>query len=186
MINLNHKGFALVETLVVSAFVVGIFTLVYTNYYPLIGEYEKREEYDSIESIYKTDLVKRMMMRNQLKSNNPYASLKDNKRYVYDNSRDHFCSYFTDTNSCSKLWNQLKIKSILATNYTVTNVKKEVKNMSQMSESMKEYVLYLPNYTNNKYYYKGRVIVEYEEEIDTESNPYQVLKYSTIGVDLYD
>ena len=38
---LNKKGFALVETLIVTTFVMTIFIFVYQNLVPLIGEYEK-------------------------------------------------------------------------------------------------------------------------------------------------
>ena len=43
MKKLNNKGFILAETLVVTVFLMIIFTMLYTNYYPLMGEYQKRE-----------------------------------------------------------------------------------------------------------------------------------------------
>ena len=54
MHKLNKKGFALVETLIVSVFVMTIFSLIFTNFFPMMGEYERREGYDDIDSIYKT------------------------------------------------------------------------------------------------------------------------------------
>jgi hypothetical protein len=61
MKKLNNKGFALVETMVVSVFIMAIFTIIYTNFYPLVGEYEKRENYDDIDSKYGAYWVKRMI-----------------------------------------------------------------------------------------------------------------------------
>ena len=58
MKKINNKGFALVETLIVSAFVIGIFSVMYANFYPMMGEYEKRENYDDISSIYNANLIK--------------------------------------------------------------------------------------------------------------------------------
>ena len=52
MKNLNNRGFGLVETLIVSVFVMGIISLVFVNFYPLIGEYEKREVYDDVDGKY--------------------------------------------------------------------------------------------------------------------------------------
>ena len=49
---LNKKGFVLAETLVVAVFMATIFTIIYVNFYPLIGEYEKREFYDDLDSKY--------------------------------------------------------------------------------------------------------------------------------------
>ena len=46
---LNKKGFVLAETLVVAVFMATIFTIIYVNFYPLIGEYEKREVYDDVD-----------------------------------------------------------------------------------------------------------------------------------------
>ena len=37
----NNKGFILVETLIVSVFIMAIFSILYTNFFPLIGEYER-------------------------------------------------------------------------------------------------------------------------------------------------
>ena len=59
MFKLNKKGFALVETLIVSVFVATVFTIMYTNFFPMFGEYERRERYDDVDSIYRTFVLKR-------------------------------------------------------------------------------------------------------------------------------
>ena len=43
---INNKGFVLAETLIVTVIILTLFTMIYINFYPLIGEYEKREVYD--------------------------------------------------------------------------------------------------------------------------------------------
>ena len=48
----NKSGFILVETLIVGVFIMGIFSLLYTNFFPLIGEYERYKDYDTVESAY--------------------------------------------------------------------------------------------------------------------------------------
>ena len=68
MSKLNKKGFALVETLVVSVFVATIFTIMYTNFFPMMGEYERREGYDDVDSVYKTYLIKMMLESVQYRS----------------------------------------------------------------------------------------------------------------------
>ena len=50
MLKFNNKGFVLAETLVVTVFLMVIFGMLYSNFYPLIGEYEKRETYDDVDS----------------------------------------------------------------------------------------------------------------------------------------
>ncbi len=58
----NKNGFVLAETLVVSVIVMGIFSLIYANYYPLIGEYERREVYDDIDSKYVAHWIRKMII----------------------------------------------------------------------------------------------------------------------------
>ena len=58
---LNKKGFVLAETLVVAVFMATIFTIIYVNFYPLIGEYEKREYYDDLDSKYDIYWFKRLV-----------------------------------------------------------------------------------------------------------------------------
>ena len=48
----NNKGFVLVETLVVTVFVMAVFSVIYISFYPLAGEYERREAYDDVDSKY--------------------------------------------------------------------------------------------------------------------------------------
>ena len=38
MKKINNKGFVLAETLVVTVFLMILFTMIYSNFYPLIGE----------------------------------------------------------------------------------------------------------------------------------------------------
>ena len=58
---LNNKGFVLAETLVVAVAITLIFGIVYTNFYPLMGEYERRENYDDIDSKYGTYWIKKFI-----------------------------------------------------------------------------------------------------------------------------
>ena len=51
---LNNGGFVLVETLIVSVFVMSIFSILYNNFFPLMGEYEKREVYVDVDAKYAT------------------------------------------------------------------------------------------------------------------------------------
>ena len=53
---LNKKGFILVETLIVTLFVLTLFILVYQNLVPSLGEYERMSSYDDVDSVYATNL----------------------------------------------------------------------------------------------------------------------------------
>ncbi|MBR4693384.1 MAG: hypothetical protein IKQ06_06340 [Bacilli bacterium] len=61
MKKINSKGFILAETLIVSVFLMSIFTMIYVNFYPLIGEYEKRENYDDVDGKYTAYWIKKLV-----------------------------------------------------------------------------------------------------------------------------
>lgn len=57
----SQNGFVLAETLVVAVFLMTIFSMIYYYFYPLMGEYEKREVYDSVDDKYSVYWLKRMI-----------------------------------------------------------------------------------------------------------------------------
>ena len=61
MKKINNSGFILAETLVVTVFLMVIFTMLYTNYYPLMGEYQKRETYDDVDGKYVAYWMKKLI-----------------------------------------------------------------------------------------------------------------------------
>ena len=61
MKKINQRGFVLAETLVVTVFLMVLFAMIYTNFFPLIGEYEKRETYDDIDGKYAAYWIKKMI-----------------------------------------------------------------------------------------------------------------------------
>ncbi len=197
MRNLNNRGFALVETLIVSAFVMGIFSLLYTNFYPLIGEYEKRETYDSIDSVYKTDLWKRFITKTKTTITSSSGDLTGDFNFIKvfnasQNGKNEFCNITKNPQECSKLWDTLNVNTIILSSYTITTLKSKIKDINT-TEGMKEYISYLPKYETNTQKYRGRIIVEYLERIDNERDNgseeekfYNIYKYATLGVDLYD
>ena len=61
MKKINSRGFVLAETLVVTVFLMVIFSMIYSYFYPLIGEYEKREVYDDVDGKYAVFWLKKMI-----------------------------------------------------------------------------------------------------------------------------
>ena len=61
MKKINSSGFVLAETLVVTVFLMVIFGMLYSNFFPLVGEYEKREHYDNVDGKYAVYWLKRMI-----------------------------------------------------------------------------------------------------------------------------
>lgn len=171
----NKKGFVLVETLIVGVFIMGILSLLYTNFFPLIGEYERYRNYDTVESIYIAHWARMIALKGL--PNSIYGTVKNNG---YLDISD--CSLYTESNSyldCSSYKAINGISKIYLTPYSTSTLKKYVReDSSPFSRSFKEYIAYLPTYSKNTsktpatgYY---RVIVEYVSN-DT-------YKYGTIEV----
>lgn len=175
MKKMNNKGFALVETLIVSAFVMGIFSLMFTNFYPMIGEYEKRENYDDIDSVYKTYYLK----------NKIEQCFTDTPNNVINNVFPQSTSLVKNKDDChdslNAMANKFKVNKIILTNYNIS----DIKNSISISDSyFKDYVSSLPDFTSNPKGLKYRIIVEYQVDVNLESGNGKktIYRFSTIGV----
>ena len=61
---LNKKGFILTETLMVTAFIVGIFTFLYMSVLPLVGTYNDKTTRESdIDIVYKLYNIRKLISR---------------------------------------------------------------------------------------------------------------------------
>lgn len=189
MKKMNNKGFALVETLIVSTFVVGIFTLLYINFYPMIGEYEKRETYDDIDSVYNTYLVKRMIEKEPLPKSP--TSEEEQNRQIWNNKTESGrnkieCSMFIEQfEYCTQLIEQLDIESIYITLYDMSHRKIFQSQLGSEGEvGLFEYVQYLPNTPKNNGNFLYRVIVQYKTSVvgESEEKKREVYHYGTMGV----
>ena len=121
-----NKGFVLAETLVVTVFLLAIFAMIYSDYFPLIGEFEKREVYDDVDSKYGVFWIKRLIedpsyniKPGQIKDD-PRESNKINKKRNYA-EKGYFrfeCSDINDPQkreTCASLVNALEIAGCDAT-----------------------------------------------------------------------
>ena len=192
---LNNRGFVLAETLVVSVFIAAIFAVLYNNFYPLIGEYEKREVFDDIDSKYATYWIKRIIQHE--KTN--LGSLCSLTRL--SNADTPYCQFTCEMVGedsmramCHELVKKAQIKNnpganasslsddvpvIYITTYRLTNMKNYVDENGEVSGGMQRYLRHLPEYKwdslNNAKY---RVLVEFKRLKD--DNDYTA--YSTFEV----
>lgn len=144
MKKLNQKGFILSETLVVSVFLMVMFTMIYTNFYPLIGEYEKRENYDDADGKYAAYWIKKIiesdayLLSTKLEdyTEEPEAAVLSAKRRIHSMNEYGYmrfeCSDVSSANSqrelCASLVNSFEISGcdnsgngcdIFITNYQI-------------------------------------------------------------------
>lgn len=185
MMKINNKGFALVETLIVSVFVMSIFSLMYTNFFPMIGEYEKREKYDDIDSVYNTFLIKRML--EDVSAMTGYYNTAKNGVltggfYKIDDKCNYLFSSSDKKTYCRDLLKKLDVENVYLAQYNLTSMKN---NKASLNNYMIDYLDSLPNYTKDSNGYTYRIVVQYKHTIDKESDKDAYIEYSfsTMGVD---
>ena len=79
----DNRGFILAETFVVTVFLMTIFSMIYYYFYPLIGEYEKREVYDDVDDKYSVYWIKRIIEDSSYSISATSAKGKNFQKYGY-------------------------------------------------------------------------------------------------------
>lgn len=193
MLKINSKGFVLVETLVVAVFVAAIFSVIYANFYPIMGEYEKREAYDDIDSKYATFWFKRIIQSDSVDftNTNIQNDITNNSFHEFNCSNDIVASDVTAIKVCNSLVTRLGVSHMYITNYKLGNRvdpndknnfkgKVDANSSNVFSSGLQDYVAYLPTYSkvpslNGACY---RLVVEFHNTRD--GNDYWT--YSTIEI----
>ncbi len=122
MKRLNNKGFILVETLIVAVFIMTIFVFVYRNSIPMMGQYEKMETFDDIDSVYAANMVKQMTIHYL---NFSQIDIKLANQTFVDISNCTDTNLYSDSNYCLKLKRNLHIQGsdiIYITRYDPSDV----------------------------------------------------------------
>lgn len=199
---LNSQGFVLVETLIVTVFVMAIFSIIYTNFYPIMAEYEKREVYDDVDGKYGSYWIKKIIQSNDVDftrgtvNGSILNNITANSYHQFDCNTD--IPYdVTTQNLCNNLVEQLQIARrdnngnevddgrpcIYITTFQLTNFKTRAAaevGTGIFSGNLSDYVSFLPEYLKivslNRAKY--RIIIEYHRTKD--DNDYYA--YSTIEV----
>ncbi len=162
----NTKGFVLVETLIVSVFMMTLLTLLYTNLFPVVAEYERRAYYDSVSSKYVAHWARKMI-------------LDKGQPEIFTFIHGYFdvtdCGYYTDSHFCENFKAINHIQKIYLTDYDITTFKNYIKDDSRFTRELKDYLETISFEQNQPGVY--RVIVEMKN-IEVEEASY----YGTIEV----
>ena len=186
MKKLNSKGFVMTETLVVAVFIMGIFGIMYNNYYPLIGEYERREVFDDVDSKYGAFWIKRFIQHSSYDLSAAQKNTINSNGYVLFSCNNINNDY--RKTMCNKLLKELEVKDynlqpkVYITKYNLESFKNYVEadtNYATFSGGFSDYVNFLPNYRvpslNDAAY---RVLIEF----DRNKNGLNYTTYATIEV----
>ncbi len=175
---IDSRGFVIVETIVVAVFIIGICTFLFANFLPLIGDYERVSNYDDLDSKYKTHEIRKMILREIANDNSKktiFSSRLSSSSFYYSYSsynvnngeeiikKYEICDELNNPNYCNKLLGEsfLNVKEIIVTPFKLSSSKQEIKNDTNVSRAVKEYIEYLPSYSkySSKYDSYYRIIV---------------------------
>ena len=166
MLKKNNRGFALVETLVTTVFIAFIFSMIFINFYPLIGEYEKRENYDDVTSKYGAYWIKLLV-----ENSNYNLNINEQNGYNVITCND---LYPTSGNSfCTNVFTKLHVSQVVISRYNITTLKNNVNSnsASNINKELREYIKYLPKYdyvssseqlNDSSIYQPYRIIVKFD------------------------
>ncbi len=142
---INNKGFMLAETLIVSLFVMSTFSMLYVNILPLIAEYEKYKDYNTVEATYKAHWARKLVL--DIINPNVFTVAENlgyfditNCLFYSQNNMTNWCYNFKETNDITKIY---------LVPYNLERFKDHVKSSSSYTREFKDYISYLPTYSKN-------------------------------------
>ena len=136
----NKKGFVLTETLVVTVFLVTIFTFIYVSIVPLMGKYEDlihREE--DIDIVYKLYTIRKLIFTDA------------NKNVLTASPHNEItCDKFDQSTYCTELMKYLDLN-----NYLLVYVDDIYENLPYIEGLSEEMYKYISRYENAQ----GRILI---------------------------
>lgn len=186
---LNKNGFILVETLIVTLFVLTIFILVYQNLVPSIGTYQSMTNYDDVDSVYAANTFKQGLLKygnldyiNEYLASNTYLDITDcSNTDIYKN-----------TTYCEKLKKNLSITDddyIFITNYDISSFRTTVKEKEFFDISkLSGFRDYISTVSNTESFYNkdtSEIVGKYRifmTRTVTNSDQTTTVKYVNLGV----
>ncbi len=155
---MNNKGFVLVESIVASVFVLGLFTFIIANILPLIADYDEGTYYDSIDSIYDAHMIGKMILKNpDQRVANLVSFPVDKDYYVFDGT--DICMYLSNSSYCRTLLSRdyLDVKKIIITNYEISDA--FITASKVFDRATRDYISKMQRYNNTGYVGDNRRII---------------------------
>ena len=153
MKKINNKGFLLVETLVVSTFIMTVIVILFLQFKSLIVNYNNSFNYNTVEGIYSLNSVKKYINQNYYEQSKRSKLNLDNKDYVIlaDTTPDEIECPTEEYSFCPSLISKGNFKTIYYANEGIKNKKDNI------SQGMQNFIKQLDFDTNNT-----RLIAEFD------------------------
>ena len=186
----NNKGFVLAEAIIVSVFVLGMFTYLAMNVIPLISRYERVVNYDNPQEIYLANTLYEEMLNvenNTTINSDIVLSVLVSSTSEGEKELKLTCGRETPNEKCTgspdfyeELGKALKIEAIYT--YDTTNPNKNCKSISN-DKGLKNYCeYYIKRKDGEEKNIKKAFMIKFSGDKENNSNKAVNKKYATIVV----
>lgn len=161
MKKLNKKGFMLVETLIVSTFIMTILIFLYVQFRTVTDSYNTSFKYNNVNNVYIANNIRKFL------NGENFSKIKsDLASSSYIDVTNCPSTYITETSYCRKLFTDLNVSTVIVVKDDLTNVKGHMN--TQWSEGLKDFIRSLKTDSETN---SIRLIVEFTD------NTYASLKF---------
>ena len=131
----NNKGFVMTETLVVTMFLVTIFSFIYVSIVPLMGKYEDMiDREQDIDIVYKLYNLRKLILADDNSDTLAGASFNN----LTNNGVSDFCNKFSRQTFCSSLLEYLELTDFI---FIYSNdILSDLETVNGISTVMGEYI----------------------------------------------
>lgn len=168
----KNMGFILLETLIVSVFIISTLVYLYIQFINLKQNYDISFRYDTIPGLYNAKNIEKMInekygysvfINNVNKNNNNYIEL-------FNDNKCNLIYFSNNQNYCNKLMENIDAKTVLFTNKNINDINNKFKTNNPYSNDFYLYIKSINQVSNDESYY---IIIEYND------NTYSNIKIST-------
>lgn len=168
MKKIDNKGFLLVETLVVSTFVLGVLIILFLQFKTLLINYNHTYDYNTVEGVYNLNAVKTYLNENQNNANSLNSILISSEKpylIVYDNDNNKCNSSLKleNLNYCNDMMGDAGFEKVIYTKSEVSVLKRYMKNEGKEDTDLNESLRNFINRLDDKKS-KNRLIAEYKNK----------------------
>jgi hypothetical protein len=159
----EKNGFVLVETLIVSVFIVTTLIFLFIQFQKIETGYSTTFKYNMTDNLYKVYNIRKYLL-DGLSTTSNYQSVVSTfltgSDHYYDLSNCNASVISDNRNYCLSLFEKLDVKTVLFTREDLTDLKNDLNNLYFISEDMKSFIRYI-KYDGNVAEY--RLIVEFND-----------------------
>ena len=150
----NNKGFVLLETLMVSTFIITVLIYLYIQFSSVEKSYYASFKYDTIQSLYSLKEVDKFI-NDKFGYNDFKTAVDQNENRYIELYKDNKCSVTVfpgEYSYCEKLMENLNIKTLLFVSNDISYLKIRLKTNNPYSNNLYLYLKNVdPNIANNSY-----------------------------------